>query len=751
VRPRGLIPSLVVSGLLIAAVPASAASAPPFESKHSSGYAPGELIVKFKPGVASAERTDVLRERHADVEHSLPIPRTTLVRIPAGDDVRSAAKDLERDARVASAEPNVYREGAAVPNDPFFAEQWGLQNTGQTVEGVAGAAGVDIHAPQAWDRTTGSSAVKVAVVDSGINFDQPDLAPNIWHNPGESGNGRESNGIDDDGNGFVDDWRGWDFVQRDNDPSDNQAHGTHVAGTIAARGDNGIGVAGVAWRASIIPVRVLDNTNEGYCSEIAAGMAYAVKAGARIVNVSLGFYGACQAEQDVIDAAPSTLFVAAAMNDSDDDDVSPVYPCSYPEPNVVCVAATDSHDQLASFSNYGARNVDLAAPGVSILSTFLKWAPQETVLSDGFETPLAGRWATGGTPNTWTRTPFVGLHSGGYALSNSTLGAYDDNTDNWASFTVDLSNKRDCAVAYWATWSLGTYDASQPLRAQDFMAVQAQPGGADWARIAQTYVGTQRAYSLELTDLSPLEGRPPGLVTFRLVTNPSDTFGGVAIDDLRVVCAAPLTTYTGARDEFEFDFGTSMAAPHVSGVAVLLLSLDPQLTAAELKQRLLSTVDPLPGLAGKTVSGGRLNAARAVDLPPRTAANNATGTQTPRRKASRRARMASALAADLRTVARSLASVRIRALLKRGGLGAVHLHALAAGRFTLTLRSASGKTIARGTRTCKRAGRCTLAVHLTRRGRSLLHHARRLRVTVELAFKPRSGPAIARRTTATLG
>jgi subtilisin family serine protease len=265
---------------------------------------------------------------------------------------------------------------------------------------------------QAWERTTGSTDVKVAVLDGGINFDQPDLAPNVWNNPGESGSGRESNGVDDDGNGYVDDWRGWDFVQQDNDPSDNFGHGTHVAGTIAARGDNALGVSGVAWHASLIPVRVLDNTNVGTCTDIAAGLEYAVRAGARIVNMSLGSFLPCQAERDVIDSAPDTLFVAAAMNQGIDVDATPVYPCAYPSPNIICVAATDSRDTLAGFSDYGARSVDLGAPGVSVLSSYVKWDPKVSLFTDGFETPLAGRWVTGGTPDSWVRTPFVSVRSG---------------------------------------------------------------------------------------------------------------------------------------------------------------------------------------------------------------------------------------------------------------------------------------------------------------------------------------------------
>jgi subtilisin family serine protease len=432
---------LLLATLASATTFTSTAAAQPASLTRRAGYVPGEVIVKFKPGLPSIDRTDALRAGGASVQPSKLPAGTVLARIPAGERVAGAVQRFERDPRVVWAEPNAYRYGGAVPSDPFFDEQWALRNTGQTVNGVAGVPGADIGAVQAWERTTGSAEVKVAVLDSGVNFDQPDLAPNIWRNPGESGGGRESNGIDDDGNGYVDDWRGWDFVQQDNDPSDNVGHGTHVAGTIAARGDNGLGVSGVAWRASIIPVRVLDNTNVGDCAEIAAGLEYAVRAGARVVNMSLGSYLPCQAERDVIDSAPDTLFVVAAMNNSADVDATPAYPCAYPSPNIICVAATESRDALASFSNYGARSVDLGAAGVSVLSPYVKWGPKQSQFTDDFETPLDGRWVTGGTPDSWVRTPFVSVRSGGFALSNALLGTYTNNTDRLG--TADPGTRPD--------------------------------------------------------------------------------------------------------------------------------------------------------------------------------------------------------------------------------------------------------------------------------------------------------------------
>lgn len=728
---------------------------------------PGELIVKFRPGVSAAARADAVRDRGAGVKRALPVPGAVLVRLPEGVAAPSAAAAFERDPRVVWAEPNAYREGGAVPDDELFAQQWGMDNAGQVVDGTAGVVDADIDAPEAWERTTGSRTVRVAVVDSGINFAQPDLAPNIATNPGESGGGREDNGLDDDGNGFVDDWRGWDFVQQDNDPSDHYGHGTHVAGIVAARGDNGIGVTGVAWQASLIPVRVLDNLDAGTCAEIAAGMAYGVRAGARVVNLSVGGQLPCLLERDVIDAAPSTLFVIAAMNDGRDLDTDPMYPCAFGSPNIVCVAATDSSDRLASFSNYGAHSVDLAAPGDPILSSYLKWGPKQSLFTEGFESPLSGRWVTGGWPDTWGRT-FVYVRSGSYALSDSPLGSYANGTDNFARLIegLDLTGRSDCAVSVWIRTALGGFDPALPLDEQDRLIAETSPDGTGWDRRPDAVVGTA-GFGRWLIDLSQLEERSTGGLRFRLMANASGSYEGVALDDLEVFCVPVVTSYTGAPDEFEFDWGTSMAAPHVTGVAALLLSLAPQLSAGQLKQRLLGTVDPLPGLAGKTVSGGRLNAAKAVDLPPQPAdepapvpseegagaggaSAPAPAAPVPGPAAGDGAGIEAVLAGDLDVLARRLAASRIGALRRRGGVTARGVHALAPGRLALVVKQPGGPTIASGARSLANAGRCSLEAALTGRGRALLRHARRLRLSVGLSFTSLSGRTVARRTVVTV-
>ena len=752
---------LLIAGLALALIVPSTAAAQAAGLAQRPDHVPGEVIVKFKPGVAAPLRSDSIHDGNATVQRSELRAGTVLARIPAGEAVGSAVRRFERDPRVAWAEPDVYRYAGSVPSDPFFGEQWALQNTGQTVDGVAGAAGADIHAVQAWERTTGSPDVKVAVLDSGINFDQPDLAPNIWHNPAETGSGRESNGADDDGNGYVDDWRGWDFVQQDNDPSDNFGHGTHVAGTIAARGDNALGVSGVAWRASLIPVRVLDNTSVGDCADIAAGLEYAVRAGARIVNMSFGSHLPCQAERDVIDSAPNTLFVVAAMNDGIDVDATPIYPCAYPSPNVICVAATDSRDNLAGFSDYGARSVDLAAPGVSILSSYVKWGPKQSLFADDFETPLAGRWVTGGAPDSWVRTPFVSVRSGGFALSNALLGTYQNNTDNWAQLIqgLDLTGRRDCAASVWIKESLGAFDFSQPVDGQDRLIAETSPDGITWDRRPSFVVGSNSVFQRWVIDLSQLEGRSTGGLRFHLITNGSGTDDGVSLDDLEIFCVPPLTQYTGASDEFAFDWGTSMAAPHVSGVAVLLLSLDPRLSVADLKQRILQSVDPVPSLAGRTVTGGRLNAARALGPgpgapppagPPSSgdgspSAGQASHTATPLPSPS------AALAIDIKWLASELGKRSLRGVLRAGGFTADRLHALAPGRFTLEVKSPGGRMIARGARSVNKPGIYSLTAQLTRAGRALLRRSARSRLTLALTFAPRGGHPVARRVSLRLG
>ncbi|HEU5181159.1 MAG TPA: S8 family serine peptidase [Candidatus Polarisedimenticolia bacterium] len=269
---------------------------------------------------------------------------------------------LRKNPHVRYVEPNYIRRIDAVPNDPRYPEMDALNNTGQR-----GRAGADIRAESAWDLTTGSRDVIVAVIDSGMDMSHLDLRDNLWTNEGEI----EGNGLDDDGNGYVDDVHGWDFVNHDNDPSDDQRHGTHVSGIIGAAGNNGIGVTGVCWQVSLMPLKAFNASGDGTDADAIAAIDYAAAMGAKIINASWGGPDFSQSLYDAIAraGAAEVLFVAAADNASSNSDVEPDYPPAFDLPTIVAVAATDYYDGLASFSSYGPTTIDLGAPGYSILST----------------------------------------------------------------------------------------------------------------------------------------------------------------------------------------------------------------------------------------------------------------------------------------------------------------------------------------------------------------------------------------------
>jgi subtilisin family serine protease len=331
------------------------------EAQATAPHRPGEILVKFENTISIQQSTSLLASAGLESVAQFASIGVHRCRITNGSEVNAAISACEGNASVQYAEPNYIYNASEIPNDPRFNELWAMQNDNDA----------DIDAVEAWDSQTGSADVLVAIIDTGVDYTHSDLGTNMWRNPGESGEGREDNGVDDDGNGFVDDVFGWDFAGNDSDPLDDNGHGTHVAGTIAAAGNNGVGVVGVNWQASIMALKFLSSNGSGSAADAIDAILYAANNGARVMNNSWGGGGFSQALKDAIEFARdrNALFVAAAGNDGRDNDSRPTYPSNYDVDNVVAVAASDRNDLLASFSNFGATTVDLAAPGADILST----------------------------------------------------------------------------------------------------------------------------------------------------------------------------------------------------------------------------------------------------------------------------------------------------------------------------------------------------------------------------------------------
>jgi thermitase len=559
---RGRVGGALTAALLAAALTAGAGGAG--ATRHAvtltlakRPFVPGQVVVRFRENVDPLSRKAALATESAATVKRLVLPGLQLVRVHGS--VPEAVAELRSNPAVAYAEPNYLYHADAVPNDPRYGQLWGLAR---------------IKAPAAWNVTTGSPTVTVGVVDTGIATDHLDLAQNAV--PGH------------------------DFVDGDDDPRDFNGHGTHVAGTIGARGNNALGLVGVDWQVGLMPVRVLDGEGSGTNANVTAGLAYACTDGAAVVNASLGGTAYSTSMRDAIAACPKTLFVVAAGNNGASDDTSPHYPCNYgapPDdlPNVLCVGATDTADTLASFSNYG-RSVDLAAPGVGIPST---WPAYDTLATDGFES-LAG----------WTAYQYSGLafgrspvHASGlFSASDSPGGAYQPTTESWltrSSSMASLVGRTGCRLFY--NLRLDTQPNHDYFEVLGSASATAGFAGSHWSgSTGGIFIGLS-------SDMSAFDGQPQFFPALELVSDSDGVVGdGGYLDDLSLRCLH------AAGEDYATISGTSMASPHVAGVAALVKAAHPGFTVAQVKAAILGGVDRLGSLRGKVASGGRLDACKAL-------------------------------------------------------------------------------------------------------------------------------------------
>ncbi|SMQ86872.1 pre-peptidase C-terminal domain-containing protein [Bacillus sp. OV166] len=336
-----------------------------FESATPKRYKENEVIVKFKNNYSKNNLGALSTTLGLTNAKVLNKEGTHVIKFSKNKKMAEVLQQLNASPNVEYAEPNYVYKPTAV-TDPLYSELWGLKNTGQEILGQVGKKGIDINVEAAWAKTKGSSSVVIGVIDTGIDINHPDLKDNIWVNTSEIPN----DGIDNDKNGYVDDVNGWNFYDKNNKlfiRGEEDFHGTHVAGTIAAKA-NDIGVIGIAPNVKIMPLKFIGPWG-GYEADAIAAIEYAKSKGVKILNNSWGGGENAQALKDAIKNS-GALFIAAAGNDGMNADTSPMYPAAYDLPNILSVAALNNTGNLSFFSNFGAKSVDVAAPGEGILSTF---------------------------------------------------------------------------------------------------------------------------------------------------------------------------------------------------------------------------------------------------------------------------------------------------------------------------------------------------------------------------------------------
>lgn len=574
-------------------------------------YVEGEVLVTYKTNKISLKNTDG-KDKSNDIakkysyvkKEDIKVRNTSVFEIKNSDSVEDAIAKLKQDPSVESAQPNYqYAPMSISTNDTYKNSLWGLDNTGQTVNGVMGTTDADIDAPEAWTLSEGSGVI-VAVIDSGVQYTHPDLSANMWNGSAC----KDENNVTISGGCLY----GYDYEENDNDPKPvNELHGTHVAGTIAAAKNNNEGVVGVAPQTKIMALK-----SSLITSELIKAIAFAQNNGAKVINASWGgYYNDAQLQSAI--SSYNGIFIAAAGNDTiNNDGVNKAYPCSYTLAQIVCVASTTSADGLSSFSNYGATSVDVGAPGSNILSTGVTFSEGQNSYEtfDSLTPPAipAGYTKTGN----WGTGDASALYGGGWerVLYGDVTVPYSANVNSTiTSPTINMSGRTGATFNFW---TICDTEYTAPGASSDYMALEVSSDGSTFTEVSQW-----NEYSIDAavadTDPSDVSGEyksiaiPNAKLTsnfkyrLRWVSDASDngTSGyGCLVDDVELIYSTISST-----NAYEYLSGTSMAAPHVSGVAALVYSMKTSFTAAEVKDIILTSGDTISSLNGKTETGKRVN------------------------------------------------------------------------------------------------------------------------------------------------
>lgn len=572
-------------------------------------YVPGEVLIKFKKQEINLTQSsdDVKFGQFIDSKNlggkdEIKTSNIAVVKIKDSMTVEEMIAELKNDPNVEYAEPNYKRYPSSInTNDTYKNQLWGLDNTGQSVNAdipTTSTADADIDAPEAWTINEGTNtSTVVAIIDSGVAYNHPDLSNNMWNG---------TNCKDENGNFLGSCNHGYDYVDNDKTPlPTDSSHGTHVAGTIAAAKNNNEGIVGVAPNAKIMAIKFI-GINGGTIADEIKSINFARQNGAKVINASYGSNTFSQSEYDAINSFGQAggIFVAAAGNSSTNNDGGThFYPSDYDLSNIISVAATDQNDILASFSNYGLTSVDVGAPGTNIYSTgFVQELFTDAILpnfTNTLFTKTSGSWKTG----TWSS--FGGSGNDKNIQANS---SYINNDDGILTLTTPL-NTTIHGGNVWLSFYLYADIAYEALCSYDYLSIQADNNDNNWVEkgFGCGYLNGQYGINLGA-------GTTNMRVRFVWHTDGSTLGSQVpVIDDITI----------SNTNSYQFMDGTSIATPHVAGLASLIWGYAPLLSASQVKDKILTTGDSLASLSGKTVSGKRLNAYNAlnsVDITPPAAA-----------------------------------------------------------------------------------------------------------------------------------
>ena len=586
--------AVALHAVLLAGLAFPAAALPAAPGKIAGAYVPGEVLVQYKAGAAARSRTASLAAAGHALLATLDGRGLVRARVAPGQTVAQAITAYASDPAVEWAQPNFVYHVTAVPDDPGYPYLWGWKNTGQTVTAVAtqppgspvpyatdnpGAAGADMGLEQAWDLITDCSGVVVAVIDSGVNYTHVDLAGNMWNG----------------GAAFPN--HGYNFVSgaASSDPMDRNGHGTHVAGTIGAVGNNAAGTVGVCWKASIMAVRVMDASGSGTTAAIVQGVNWAVDHGAKVLNMSLGGPGLDPAYSASITYAQGhdVVVVVAAGNEGSDNDATPSYPCNFTQPNLVCVAALDQAYQLATFSNWGASSVDVGAPGTNVVSTWPGDSIGDTLDAgwSGSTTTAAGGWG------------YFALSGGGSALVDPGAGfltaSYADGTDDRAWKSFDLSGATGAVLRFYATLDVASGDYFRVA----WRTAAGDPFGAGTVVVNETGVNNfPTLVAATPLDISACAGTTTCTIGFQLATDASVNGKGVGVVDFSIGTVRPNAA------SYNTENGTSMATPAVAGLAAMVRAFNPGFTFADTVGAIKGGGRLAAALVGKTTTGMAVDA-----------------------------------------------------------------------------------------------------------------------------------------------